>query len=518
MNISIAHTSCWKQGFMLIESLIAISILLLVSPAFMQYVFTFDINRYISSISHAHIASLLPADRDMISGSGTQQIDTQSKNCDFFFSSILHDGTIDIDSMAIDTIPIKFEITSNDTAHLSEYAGTTSGVYSDAQLKQDMIESNMTAIESFGKTMYGQYTVYIGSNSASTSIPDLFVFSYDIDQHALVFKDRYYLGPGIVSMDLHPRLYGAHFYADQQEGEDLTNAVSSIAKYLGMIEKSIVTPLWIMRYRYQDILASSTPIIFSPHLNIAGAYPQAIKMYSNWFIIGTQKSLWSELVIGTLGPDSETAQIMDNFEIGTGVHDIALLGDRIIYASPKNPELDSFSLHPDIIEDIYKGSGVYSPRLSIHGFDAPGELGNGKSISIYPYGLFLGRTVGNHELYSLIQNSISRYVSASSTNQDATSIGPYNAYWNPISANPNISLRKLLYVHDGYGLIALTNSDTDAVKIYMQSKNRNTYQLRELVSLDLPAKPTDAICIQDQLVLTTESPTAPIVVIYEKSN
>ncbi|MFM2384076.1 MAG: hypothetical protein RIQ72_648 [Candidatus Parcubacteria bacterium] len=516
MNVHVTYTPLYKKGFMLLESLIAISILLLVSPAFIQYALTFDINRYISSISYAHIQNLYAIDRDIITYPQVQEIDMQSKNCDLFFSSIFQDGGIDIDTIAVDGVPIDFEGVSKDIGDIGEYASTTSDVYGELQFTQDILESTLTSIESFGKTKYGQYTVYIGSNSASTSIADLFAFSYDIDRHELVFRDKYYLGPGIVGMDLYPRIYGMHFRTNQQKSDSFTNPVSSITKYLGVIEKSIVTPFWIMQYRHGDLAPSSTPRIFPLHLNLAGAYPQTIKMYSDWFMIGTQKSLWSELVIGTIETGSEAAQIIEHLEVGAGVHDIALLGDRIIYASPKNPELDSFPIPTEIVKDIYQ-NGIYSPQFSIDAFDAPGELGNGKSISVHPYGLFLGRTVGNHELYSLISDTRNQSTSVGSITQNSTSTGFDYSYRNPIFANPNISIRRLIYTHDGYGLIALTNSDTDAIKIYVQSKDRGMYQLKELVSLDLPAKPTDAVCIQDQLLLTTESSSIPIVVIYEKS-
>ncbi len=516
MNIPSTHMSSYRKGFMIIESLIAISILLLVSPAFMQYILTFDINRYISSISYAHILNLHHIDRDMVTYPHMQQIDIQSKNCDLFFSSIFQDGAIDIDTITVDNVPIHFEGTQEDIGSISEHTSTTSNVYGELQFTKDMAESGMTSLEFFGKTKYGQYTVYIGSNSASTSIADLFVFSYDIDKHALLFKDKYYLGPGIVGMDLYPRIYGMHFRTNQQQGEGATNQLSSITKYLGAIERSVVRPFWIMQYEHIDMVSSSTPIMSQLHLNLAGAYPQTIKMYSNWFMIGTQKSLWSELVVGSIEPDSETAHIINHQEVGTGIHDVALLGNRVIYASPKNPELDSFSILPEIVKDIYQ-NGIYSYRFSLDAFEAPGELGNGKSISVHPYGLFLGRTIGNYELYSLISDTRNQSTSVGGIIQNSTSTGFDYSYRNPIFANPNISLRKLIYTHDGYGLIALTNSDTDAIKIYVQPKDRGIYQLKELVSIDLPAKPTDAVCIQDQLLLTTELPSVPLVVIYEKS-
>jgi hypothetical protein len=521
MIMSVTHMSSHNKGFMLIESLIAISILLLVSPAFMQYVLTFDINRYISSISYAHIKNLNTIDRDtidkdIITYPYVQHIDIQSKNCDFFFSSIFQDGGIDIDSIAVDRVPIDFEDVPKYIGDMGVGTSTTSDVYGELQFTRDILKSTMTSIEFFGKTKYGQYTVYVGSNSASTSIADLFSFSYDVDRRTLVFKDTHYLGPGIVGMDLYPRLYGIHFHTNQQQSQGIINPVSSITKHLGMIEKSVVSPFWIMQYGYGDTMSSSTPIISQLSLNLAGAYPQTIKMYSNWFVIGTQKSLWSELVIGTIDQDSKTTQIIEHQEVGAGVHDIALLGDRVIYASPKNPELNSFLLPTEIVKDIYQNN-MYSSRFSIDTFDAPGELGNGKSISVYPYGLFLGRTVGNYELYSLISETRNQYASAGGIIQNSTSTRFDYTYRNPIFANPNISLRKLIYTHDGYGLIVLTNSDTDAIKIYVQSKDKGMYQLKELVSIDLPAKPTDAVCIQDQLLITTESPTTPFILVYEKN-
>jgi hypothetical protein len=481
-----------QKGFMLIESLIAIAILILVSPAFMQYVFTFDINRYLAVISRSHISSVLAIDSAMVEEDSVQQIDIQSKNCDLFFSSILKDGQINISDIAIDSLPMDLIPTTIDV----------------------LSENILTTIEFFGKSQYGKHTIFIGANSASTSKPDMFVFSYDPDSHSIFLKDIFYLGPGIVGMDLHPKIYGMHFKSSLIQGvggENFPNQKSSITKHLGIIEKSIVTPLWIMKYGPGDIISSSSPHLFSPSINLASAYPQIIKMYSDWFMIGTQKSLWSELIIGKVNTEIQNASIIDHVEVGSGVQDIALLQDRVIFASPKNPELDYFLLNQGASEIIKYGS-AYTPIWSIDRFDAPGELGNGKSISMHPYGLFLGRTVGNQELYSLIHTQYGQ--STFST----TSIEVISAdkYWDIHSANPNISIRKSIYVHDGYGVIVLTNSDTDAIKIYAQEKDGGRYQLRELTSIDLPAKPIDFVCVQDQLLVTTESMVTPVINIYEK--
>lgn len=482
--ISICNTPCLchsmrkgdhkiSAGFLLVDSLIAIAIFVFVTPVLMQFLFRFKIETYVSKISTYATQILTQFDVDLIMNTDALSVDVSEKNCDMLFSSLFtQDG--EIKRLAQKTL---IDISTMNTQE------------SDI----DMINNTLTSIEFIGKTKYGAYTFLLGANSASTTLPDLFVFTFEIEKGTVIQKDKFYLGPGVVDIDTSPKIYN-----------------DSIDKHVGLIERSIVTPFWASRFTLDAEHDSARMIpVHAPQLNLAGAYPQTLKQYGDMVVIGTQKSLWSELVIGKVTHEQDQVELISDLEIGTGVQDLYLNKNQVWFASALNPEFQSRTLPVDIKSTIYQNKYVSIFDMPIQAFDAPGELGNGKNIQVHPYGLFLGRTIGNLELYAVSQRRV-RIPSSDSISATATV--------SVATANPNISTRKMVYTHDGYGLIVLTNDLSDAIKIYIhriQDRAENRFRINatisEILSLDLDAKPTDLICIGDNLLITTESNQSPLV-------
>lgn len=448
-------------GFTLIDTLIAITIFVLVSPALMQYFFGFNVLRFINSVSgHSQVAIPAQDQRYFIHANVSQDnadnfvsVDISEKNCDIFASELFEAIEDNYANINIKAVSIK-DIEGNDVL---------------------VSDNAFTSIEYTGKTNWGDHSLLIGLNSASTSLPDLLQLSFDPGLQYMILKESKFLGPGVIDMDISPKVYA-----------------DNITKTIGIVERSIVTPFWIgmIGHKSQSTGMDIRPAI---HLNLAGAYPTVVKQYGDVFIIGTQKSLWSELVIGQVDNSTGIATLLSDTEIGTGINDVGIDTVSLYIASAQNPELSVLELSESLkqlIQTAVEQQSVFVPlSLNITNFDAPGELGNGKSLTPYPYGLFLGRTVGNRELYSILHLNNSQ---------------------NTVSANPNISIRKMIYVFDGAGLIVLTNSDSDAVKVYIQKSVGETHELDEIISLDLDAKPTDMVCIEDRLFVTTESQVSPL--------
>lgn len=448
-------------GFTLIDTLIAIAIFVLVSPALMQYFFGFNVLRFIYSVS-GHSQVVIPAQDQRyfmhanISHNNADNfvpVDVSEKNCDIFASEL-------------------FEVIEDNNADISIKAESIKDMEGDDVYISD---NTFTSIEYIGKTNWGSYSILIGLNSASTSKPDLLQLSFDPGLQYMILKESKFLGPGVVDIDISPKVYA-----------------DNLAKTIGIVERSLVTPFWIGAIDLNS-QSAGMDIRSDIHLNLAGAYPTVVKQYGGVFIIGTQKSLWSELVVGQVNNSTGIATLLSDTEIGTGVNDVFMDNESIYIASAQNPELSVLELSESLkqlMQTVVEQQSVFVPlSLNITNFDAPGELGNGKSITPYPYGLFLGRTVGNQELYSIMHLKNSQ---------------------NAISTNPNISIRKMIYVFDGAGLIVLTNSDSDAVKVYIQKSVGETHELDEIISLDLDAKPTDMVCIEDRLFVTTESQVSPL--------
>lgn len=450
-----------KNGFTLIDILVAIAIFILITPSLIQYLFGFNVVNFIDSVSGYSLRGALRYDQSSLSDKSISEntvyaVDVSEKNCDIFASELL-EAKHNKDAVVIEQVPI-IDLDGNEV---------------------NLTDNAFTSIDYVGDTIWGHFSLLIGLNSASTSLPDIWKATFESKSKRLIVVETVLLGPGVVDIDVSPKVYS-----------------SNITKRISAVERSVVNPFWVgeIGSGLQSASGELKPVL---NLNLAGAYPTVVRQYGDMFMIGTQKSLWSELVIGRVDSTMGVSSILFDKEMGSGVNDAFIDTGSLYIASVHNPELNvqvlTESVKQSIQTSIDRQTTSVPSRLQITSFDAPGELGNGKSLAPYPYGVFLGRTVGNQELYSLMKTKNNQHV---------------------VSANPNSSIRKMIYVFDGMGLIVLTNSDADAVKIYIQKPVANTYELQEIFSFDLESAPTDMICIAGRLFITTESEEVPLISIY----
>jgi Tfp pilus assembly protein PilV len=104
--------------------------------------------------------------------------------------------------------------------------------------------------------------------------------------------------------------------------------------------------------------------------------------------LGTQKSEIAEVHIIDVRNLSEIKEL-GSWELDTRVNAIVVKGDYAYIASPANEELKVLNItDPGNLRQV-------------GGFDAPQVQGNGKSLSLTHDLLFMGRTVGNSELYTI---------------------------------------------------------------------------------------------------------------------
>ncbi|MFA6297112.1 MAG: hypothetical protein WC629_00960 [Candidatus Paceibacterota bacterium] len=209
----------------------------------------------------------------------------------------------------------------------------------------------------------GHYA-YIASNTASSSDADFIVLDISDVANPVILS---YLntGPGLLSL----HVAGNYAYVGN----------SSVNSQLQIIDVSDrAHPYIVSSYKlpgdYNDATTVGNVVFY-----------KAGKIY-----LGTQKSVVSELhVIDVSSPTSPHE--LSSYEIGSAINDIFAFKDRVYVATPDNEELKIFSF--------------ISNNLSrVSSYDASGS-GNGKRLSLFLDNLYLGRTVGKDELYSLDASS-----------------------------------------------------------------------------------------------------------------
>jgi hypothetical protein len=201
---------------------------------------------------------------------------------------------------------------------------------------------------------------------------------------------------------------------------------------------------------------------------------------------------------------------------------------RILYATGLNPELQV--VHLDLatstpVLPVPVSTLVSMPQTQKYWFDtfnAPGELGNGKSISLHTYGIFLGRTVGNKELYAL---------SPRTCGDSGVSCGAYAAHGSQLKneapqdretyiangVDTNVSVRKLQSLHDGGGVFALVNTAHNGFQVFkLTNVGADKYSRKEfthIAHVDTPDISTDMFCIGHHVFISTQSTITPFIMI-----
>jgi hypothetical protein len=296
--------------------------------------------------------------------------------------------------------------------------------------------------------LVGSY-LYISSNTATSSDPDLFIFDVT-DIHHPFLVSTLNTGPGLLSI----RVAGNILYGGN----------SSISAQLQIID--------ISDRKFPHLITS---------FKLPGTYKDATTIGNSLFykegkiFLGTQKSQTAEFhVIDVSSPTSPRE--LDSYEIGAAINDIFAFGDTVYIASAKNDEeLRSFKV---------SNQGTLSPQFS---YDAPGGSGNGKRVSVFLNKLYLGRTqtIQDEELDRLdISHASSSVYSEASSSLKASVQGiiPYGNF-----------------------VFTLLNQPSDSFRIF---DNANSTLLKLNTSpIILPAHPLDFDCDVDTFaIIYQESP------------
>lgn len=121
----------------------------------------------------------------------------------------------------------------------------------------------------------------------------------------------------------------------------------------------------------------------------------------SFLTLGLKKTIGAELRLIDVSR-AETPKEIAQFEVGSQINDVLLDDNYIFIATPKNEEVEKL---------LFSTQNLTLTKVA--GFDAPRGSGNGKSLDKIGNSIYLGRTVGDKELYVLQDNMQSVYASSS---------------------------------------------------------------------------------------------------------
>jgi hypothetical protein len=204
-------------------------------------------------------------------------------------------------------------------------------------------------------------------DSASTTEPDMFMFSISTTTSMIDIISSIDVGPGIQD----GKLLGNFLYV---ANTSVNSHVKSFYVNTQATGTSVFTELSNIR------IAS---------LSAGVSNPKKLSIYNNNLILGTEKSnTGPEVFMLPIESDGAVRYVSHTFELSGQLNQSLSAYEHLYIANAADPELR-------LINKNWQ---------EFFSYDAPLTLGNGKSVLyIYPYTI-LGRTLGSSEL-SLLQNS-----------------------------------------------------------------------------------------------------------------
>lgn len=203
---------------------------------------------------------------------------------------------------------------------------------------------------------------YVTTDSAASSANDFYVVDISEPERPQIVG-QLNTGPGLTAV----AISGNYAYVGN----------TSINSQLEIIDVTNPTaPLLRKTYKLPGTYSDNTTIA------------SALAFANNLVYLGTQKSQIAELHIIDVA-DITLPREIGSWELGAGINELKVSGQLLYLASPASEELKVLNI-----------ANPAAP-LQQNGFDAPGGSGNGKSLSLMNTSLFLGRTTGSNELYWL---------------------------------------------------------------------------------------------------------------------
>jgi len=210
--------------------------------------------------------------------------------------------------------------------------------------------------------------VFISSNSSIASAPDVYMFEIDHDSRELNLLASVDTGPGVADLVV----VGDHIY---------------------VANTSINNQLQIIRITEENSLVLETEYKIPGDYRANSVIGNSIFYKNGYIFLGMPKNQIAELqAVSVHNPLSPT--VVASYELNAMVNDITAFKDVVYVASPDSKEVHSIR---------FNGSSF----SQLDQFDALGNASHGKRLVYFLGKIFLGRTVGQAEMYGLsVQDEI----------------------------------------------------------------------------------------------------------------
>ncbi len=235
--------------------------------------------------------------------------------------------------------------------------------------------SEATAIVSDGQN------IFVSLNSASTTDYDLITYDY---KNLSLPSDKIDSGPGIIGLTF--------------VGRNLFAINSSVNSAIQRFKSDSILRKINKMGDYKIPWSSSYNPVYAT--KISSVYP--------YLFIGLKKNTDEELLSVDLnkldlGPNLETTgAINKKWELDSSVQAIWPMYDKYLHlliSTAKEPEINDFCLNCDFAP--YSNLSLDTPQSPLSTFDLFGSLGNVRSLIAKNGSIYVGRTVGNNELFKI---------------------------------------------------------------------------------------------------------------------
>ena len=351
----------------------------------------------------------------------------------------------------------------------------------------------------------GRGYLVLGTNSSSTTDPDMYVFRADTYEPVGSMD----FGPGTVDFDF----YDSYIFVAQRSitASAVRIPIRSLFDWAPTYSATSTDMPQIDKAMARSLLTG----VFPPNSGL----PLRILSSKDWIFLGLDKNISSELKAYQIGhrpsgdqKDDTYAFPIQSAEINAGINDMARTPYELIVGSPNPVEFSTYLLKAPayvngsstaLAGSTMVGNTPFKPLsdfILAKSFDAPGLSGNGKSIATYKKEAYFGRTVGNIELYK-----------TSGLLDDVAASKPLP--WKFTSAASFDANKTILQVEEIFGgsyVLALAKIPSPAIELLRKNQS-GAYSLDRSVAL--PATTTSMTCAGRDIVVGMESTTTPLAII-----
>lgn len=342
-------------------------------------------------------------------------------------------------------------------------------------------------------------SLLVSTDSASTSLPDLYAFNIDIpiysskspfsasspgsgDTQSILPKPILSMsqsedtGPGISQIQSRGTyIFTSNTGVKNQANVFKVNLVVSNATPEDAVMDNVVGGNTV------DSITKTLDLVIPGSNSSTTPITKTIVYADGKVFVGTEKSVFPEISIF----NAQTGQLERSIEIGYGVNDMLLANDLLIVAGPRDPEIEVFSV---------------LTLQKVGEYDLPGGSGNAKVLNLFGDYLHVGRTKGGDEfvilkLHRQDSDLVSSFVPM------FTPVFNYKVKWS-VDSILKSEQYSMLFTADEYFEFQLFENLQDTHLSFGVGEVDAHLENNLLYKVDLPGRVSSAVCMKNSIWMT----------------